>query len=196
MLEKVSILASLVRPESATDGAPPINGSGHISDGLNLGTARKADVPAIVRWCAFRALMLLIVSQKLILRQSSRIKSKSSLQERLWYKLPEGNCGCQTLFIIIIVFFLTRLHVCGRIKMGHSVFQHRVSFFLSGVGLYFQLHPLLFFPLHHPPNPPLHVWAKSNPPCNYVAMDMEASTIQWRSMQYKWNSQLCSHKFT
>lgn len=46
MLEKVSTIASLVRPESATDRASPINDSGHISDGLDLGTARKADVPA------------------------------------------------------------------------------------------------------------------------------------------------------
>lgn len=158
MLEKVSILASLVRPESATDGASPINGSGHISDGLDLGTARKADVPAVGQWCAFRALMLLIVSKKLILRQSSRTKSKSSLQERLWYKLLKVTVAAKH-FYYCCCWFLARLHVCCRIKMGHSVFQHRVSFFLSGVGLYFHLHPLLFFPLHHPPNPPLYVWA-------------------------------------
>lgn len=49
MLEKVSIIASLMHPESATDRAPPINGSGHISDGLDLSTARKADILAFGR---------------------------------------------------------------------------------------------------------------------------------------------------
>lgn len=49
MLEKVFTITSLVRPESAADRASPIKDSGHISDGLGLGTARKADVPAFGR---------------------------------------------------------------------------------------------------------------------------------------------------